>query len=217
MSNNKKFVAPKEAVIMGSFLRREEPRVFRGGAVLPAIQKEVLVLAWAEEGRVREGILAESTLLSTSTTVEDIRPGRMAGDVAEIPDGVRVWHGAPDRSGEIFAEQTQCDQWFRYGGEVVGEFLRFVPISKSGHRKPRLIPFVVVRGGDGVEYICRVEDGQEWETTPGPLGPQLASAHKRLMDMYPSGQVTITPFGRGGYWQVTKDSVPAIELQQAAT
>lgn len=216
MSNNKRFENPPQAVIMGSYLRYDpERRVLRGGGVLPAIQREVVILAWADDGRVREGTLAGSRLLGLDAGLDTVREWRTAGDWCEVPAEMRVWHGTPDRSGEQFVAETNCQEGFEYGGEIVGEFLRFVPVSKSGRRKPRLIPFLVVRAADNREYICRVEGGAEWETTPGPLEPQLQAAHRRLMDMYPPGYVTITPFGRGGYWQVAAPRPVEIASSQA--
>jgi len=212
MSNNKRFENPPQAVIMGSYLRYEpERKVLRGGGVLPAMQREVLILCWPDEGRVREGTLAGSRLFGLDTGLHEVREWRTAGDWCEIPAALRVWHGTPDRTGEQFVAETNCPEGFEYGGEIVGEFVRFVPVSKSGRRKPRLIPFVVVRGRDNHEYVCRVQGGQEWETTPDPLEPQLQAAHTRLMAMYPPGYVSITPFGRGGYWQVVAAPPPQPE------
>ena len=217
MSNNKKFVNPKEAIIMGSFLRYEPARPVLGG-FLPAIQREVLILCWSEEGRVREGTLTEKKMFPLETTLAEIREGRTAGDVAEIPENLRVWHGPPDRSGEQFVEANSLtDKTFTVEGEVVGEFLRFVPISKSGKRKPRLMPFVVVRAPDGGEIIARIANGDEWETSPGPMLPQLLAAHKRLMSLYGQEKVRVSPFGRGGYWQVAQEAVPLEELAHGLT
>lgn len=213
MSNNKRFVNPKEAVIMGSFLRYEREKKVLGNT-LPAIQREVLVLAWAEEGRVREGTLTGARMFELNTPLHEVRDWRVAGDWAEIPENLRVWHGPPDRSGEQFVEANSItDKTFAVEGTVVGEFLRFVPISKSGRRRPRLMPFVVVRTRNNEEIVARAMGGEEWETTSEPLLPQLEEAHKRLMGAYGPDKVRVSPFGRGGYWQVTEQQeIPTEEL-----
>ena len=209
MSNHEKFVNPDEALIMGSFFRYEPERKPQMGGVFPPSEREVVVLSWVEDGKVREGTL-EGTKVHYSSELSSLRKWRTAGDWAEVPKKMpakmRLWHGPPDRSGEIFAERTSCPKDFELTGKIVGEFVRYVPISKSGRRRPRIIPFVVVRGlEDNQEYVCRVQNGEEWETTPtGQLLPQLRDAHTRLMEMYPLGVSTISPFGRGGYWQVSK-------------
>ena len=214
MSNNGRFDKPSEALVMGAFLFQGLDKVDRNGNTLPGLIQEILVLCWEEDKKIREGTVSVTRPNPQKLSLEKMRESFQAGDIFEINEKVYLYFGAPHRDGELFVEQEKPSEDFTLSGTIAGEFLRFVPISKSGRRRPRLIPFVAVQGDDGHLYMCRVEGGREWETTPDDLLGQMAARHEQLRQMYPGGRVTITPFGRGGYWQVVpqKEANPLSEV-----
>lgn len=203
---SKRFIDPTQAILMGSYVRFEPEREILGN-LLPAAERTTLVIAWVEDGKIREGTVPYGMVPREirSETVVELQNEVHAGDSVSLSPSLRVWHGAPPRSGEQYYAATGNGSLV--DGRIVGTLLRYVTMSKSGTRPPRLIPFVVVRATteDGItsEIVARIEGGAEWVTSEAALLPQLDHAEQKLRQLYPANTVVrLSPHGRGGYWQV---------------